>query len=75
MMRCGGSPSALVKLSDGRLALAYIHRSQYGSRVKVRFSSNSGQIWSDEIVLRGGDGLGAMWDILGWYSDGMADCC
>ncbi len=52
----GGSPPALVKLSDGRLALAHIHRSQYGSRVNVRFSSDNGRSWSDEIVLRSGDG-------------------
>ena len=52
----GGSPPALVKLKDGRLALAYIFRSDYGSRVNVRFSSDNGESWSDEIVLRSGDG-------------------
>ena len=52
----GGSPPALVKLNDGRLALGYIYRSQYGSRVNVRFSSDNGRTWSDEIVLRCGDG-------------------
>lgn len=52
----GGSPPALVKLQDGRLALAYIFRSEYGSRVNVRFSSDNGENWSDEIVLRSGDG-------------------
>src|SRR5690606_5989099 len=31
----GGSPPALVKLKDGRLALGYIHRSDFGSRVHV----------------------------------------
>lgn len=52
----GGSPAALVQLEDGRLALAYIYRSSYGSRVNVRFSSDEGLNWSDEIVLRCGDG-------------------
>lgn len=52
----GGSPPALLKLNDGRLALGYIYRSAYGSRVNVRFSSDDGENWSDEIILRGGDG-------------------
>lgn len=51
----GGSPPALVRLNDGRLALAYIYRSKYGSRVNVRFSKDNGRNWGDEIVLRGGD--------------------
>ena len=52
----GGSPPALVKLKDGRLALAYIYRSQYGSRVNIRFSEDNGRNWGDEIILRCGDG-------------------
>ncbi len=56
----GGSPPALVKMKDGRLALAYIYRSGYGSRVNIRFSSNNGRSWSDEIILRCCDG--ANWD-------------
>lgn len=52
----GGSPPALVKMKDGRLALAYIYRSEYGSRVNIRFSSDNGRSWSDEIILRCGDG-------------------
>ncbi len=52
----GGSPPALLKLKDGRLALAYIYRSAFGSRVNIRFSSDNGNNWSDEIVLRSGDG-------------------
>ena len=51
-----GSPPALVQLNDGRLALGYIYRSEHGSRVCVRFSSDKGTTWSDEIMLRGGDG-------------------
>ena len=52
----GGSPPALTKLKDGRLALGYIYRSEYGSRVQVRFSSDNGETWGDEITLRCGDG-------------------
>lgn len=52
----GGSPPALVKLRDGRLALAYIFRSDYGSRVHLRLSNDNGQTWSNEITLRSGDG-------------------
>jgi hypothetical protein len=52
----GGSPPALLKMNDGRLALAYIYRSQYGSRVNIRFSLDNGRSWSDEIILRCGDG-------------------
>ncbi len=51
-----GSPPALVQLTDGRLALGYIYRSEHGSRVNVRFSSDNGRTWTDEIMLRGGDG-------------------
>ena len=43
-------------LKDDRLALGYIHRSNFGSRVHVRFSSNQGETWGDEIILRQGDG-------------------
>lgn len=52
----GGSPPALLKLTDGRLALAYIYRSKFGSRVNVRFSIDEGTNWSDEIILRCCDG-------------------
>ncbi|MBS3771500.1 MAG: exo-alpha-sialidase [Bacteroidales bacterium] len=50
----GGSPPALVKLESGKLALAYIVRKNDGdgSRVCVKFSSDEGQTWGDEIVLR-----------------------
>lgn len=51
-----GSPPALVKLKDGRLALGYIYRSQFGSRVHARFSSDNGETWGDEITLRSGVG-------------------
>lgn len=52
----GGSPPALVKMADGRLALAYIFRSDYGSRVQLRLSEDKGKTWSNEITLRSGDG-------------------
>jgi hypothetical protein len=52
----GGSPPALLKMQDGRLALAYAYRSQYGSRLNIRFSADNGKSWSDEIILRCGDG-------------------
>lgn len=52
----GGSPPALTKLKDGRLALGYIFRSEYGSRVHVRFSKDNGETWGDEITLRCDDG-------------------
>ncbi len=52
----GGSPPALTLLKDGRLALGYIHRSEYGSRLHVRFSDDDGETWGDEITLRSGDG-------------------
>jgi hypothetical protein len=52
----GGSPPALVKMTDGRLALAYAFRSKYGSRICLRLSSDGGRTWSHEIPLRMGDG-------------------
>ena len=38
------------------MALGYIYRSKYGSRVHVRFSKDNGETWDDEITLRSGDG-------------------
>ena len=52
----GGSPPALTQLKDGRLDLGYINRSNYGSRVHVRFSDDNGETWGNEITLRSGDG-------------------
>lgn len=48
----GGSPPALVKLKNKKLALGYIVRSSNGSRVCVKFSSDEGETWSKEYVLR-----------------------
>lgn len=56
-----GSPPALLKLKDGRLALAYAIRSESGSKICISFSKDSGLNWQKEIVLRGDDG--ANWDI------------
>jgi hypothetical protein len=48
----GGSPPALVPLQDGRLALAYVVRSDEGSRLCIKYSSDEGRTWSAERVLR-----------------------
>lgn len=52
----GGSPPALLRMEDGRLALAYIFRSNFGSRVHLRFSEDDGKTWSNEITVRSNDG-------------------
>jgi hypothetical protein len=54
-----GSPPALVHMKDGKLALAYAYRSQYGSRICLRISSDNGETWSHEIPVRCGDGANA----------------
>src|SRR5690625_6353421 len=51
----GGTPPALVLMKDGRLALAYIYRSNFGSRVHLRLSDDQGKTWSNEITVRSGD--------------------
>ncbi len=54
-----GNPPSLLKLRDGRLALAYGRRQQpFG--IRARLSSDNGQSWSEEIILRN-DGGG--WDL------------
>lgn len=52
----GGTPPAMLSMQDGRLALAYIYRSNYGSRVHLRFSEDKGKTWSNEITVRSEDG-------------------
>jgi hypothetical protein len=54
-----GSPPAMLQMEDGRLALAYAYRSQYGSRICLRISDDKGQTWSHEIPVRTGDGANA----------------
>ncbi len=51
----GGSPPALLKLRDGRIALAYAVRGA-PSRMCVRYSSDGGRTWTHERVLRDDDG-------------------
>jgi hypothetical protein len=46
-----GNPPALIKLSDGRLCLTYGVRSE-PYRMCAKLSSDRGQTWSDEFVLR-----------------------
>jgi hypothetical protein len=54
-----GSPPALVRLRDGRLAVAYGYRS-YPIGIRARISEDDGKTWSDEIVLRDDGGT---WDL------------
>ncbi|MCA9188983.1 MAG: sialidase family protein [Pirellulaceae bacterium] len=54
-----GNPATLTRLKDGRLALVYGWRlPPYG--IRGRISSDNGQSWSDEFILRD-DGSG--WDL------------
>lgn len=54
-----GNPATLTRLKDGRIAMTYGWRSApYGMR--ARLSTDEGQTWSDEIVLRA-DGM--TWDL------------
>lgn len=51
----GGNPPALIALKDGRLCLVYGYRREpYGMRARV--SSDDGESWSDDIVLRNDGG-------------------
>lgn len=46
-----GNPPSLIKLNDGRLAIAYARREEpFGMRARV--SSDNGRTWSYPIVLR-----------------------
>ncbi len=54
----GGNPPALVRLSDGRLCLAYAwrgHSLEQPSRICVRYSADGGENWGNEVVLRDND--------------------
>ena len=54
-----GNPPSLLMLKDGRLSLIYGFRSEpYG--IRARLSSDKGQTWSDEIILRKDAGC---WDL------------
>lgn len=54
-----GNPATLTRLSNGDIAMTYGWRSlPYG--IRARISSDEGQTWSEEFILRGD---GANWDI------------
>jgi len=54
-----GNPPSLIKLKDGRLAVTYGYRAEpYG--IRARLSSDNGQTWGDEIILRQD---GGNWDL------------
>ena len=47
---CGGFPSHLMKLSDGRLLMSYGYRAEnYGNRCRI--SSDNGKSWSEPMLL------------------------
>lgn len=49
---CGGFPSHLLKLSDGRLLMSYGYRKEnYGNRCRI--SSDNGKSWSEPIIISG----------------------
>jgi Neuraminidase (sialidase) len=49
---CGGFPSHLMKLADGRLLMSYGYRREnYGNRCRI--SSDNGQSWSEPMILSG----------------------
>jgi len=51
-----GNPPSLLMLRDGRLCLIYGYRAApFG--IRARLSSDNGQTWSDEIVLRDDAGI------------------
>ncbi len=55
-----GNPPSTVLLADGRLAVVYGYRAQVGYGIRARLSSDEGQTWGDEIVLRDD---GRTWDL------------
>ena len=49
---CGGFPSHLLRLADGRLLMSYGYRKEnYGNR--CRLSSDNGKSWSEPMILSG----------------------
>jgi hypothetical protein len=57
--RNNGNPASMVRLKDGRIALAYGYRSE-PQGIRARISPNNGRNWSQEIILRDD---GRTWDI------------
>ena len=54
-----GNPPSMIKLRDGRLAVTYGFRAEpYG--IRARLSSDNGETWSPEIILRQD---GGNWDL------------
>jgi len=51
----GGNPPTLTKLHDGRLCMTYGYRDAPHS-ICARLSSDEGQTWGEQIVLRDGGG-------------------
>ncbi len=53
------NPASLLRLKDGRLAVAYgLRKAPFG--IRARISKDEGQTWGDEIVLRKD---GGSWDL------------
>lgn len=60
-----GNPPAMIKLQDGRICLVYAYRADYESikkgtktsDIRAKLSSDNGQSWSKEFILRN-DGSG-----------------
>ena len=53
----GGNPPSMIRLHDGRVCLVYGYRlPPFG--IRARLSTDEGQTWGDEVILRvdGGDG-------------------
>ncbi len=55
----GGNPPSMIKLKDGRLCVVYGNRT-VPSGIYAKLSSDNGQSWGDEIILRQD---GKTWDI------------
>ena len=54
-----GNPATLTRLEDGRIVMVYgWRRAPYG--IRVRISSDEGQTWSEETILRSD---GQSWDL------------
>jgi hypothetical protein len=54
-----GNPPSMIKLKDGRLAITYGYRAEpFG--IRARLSSDSGETWGEEIILRKDAGV---WDL------------
>ncbi len=49
-----GNPPALVALQDGRLCCVYGDRTR--RQILARYSSDNGETWGDELIIRGDEG-------------------